>query len=72
MVLMAGKSEYRWGYEETQTDMNIQTERPKVRTGIQNLPAWVPLRCTQTNLTRNAHEGNWNVVTCDLVEIKDT
>lgn len=69
MFLMA---EFYWGYEETQTDMNIQTERPKIMTGIQNLPARVPTRCTQANLTGNACEGNWNVVTYDLGVIKDT
>lgn len=40
--------------------MNVQTERLKVRTGIQNLFH-----------TGNACEGNWNVVTCDLGVIKD-
>lgn len=72
MVKGTLKKEYHWGSEETQTDMNIQTERPKVRTGIQNLPTRVPMRRTQTNLTGNACEGNWNVVTCDLGVINDT
>lgn len=72
IFLMAGKTEYHWGCEETQTDMNVQTERLKVRTGIQNLATRVPTRCTQNNLTGNACEGNWNVVTSDLGVIKDT
>lgn len=72
MFLMVRKTEYHWGCEETQTDMNVQRERPKVRTGIQNLPTQVPTRCTQTNLTGNACEGNFDVVTCDLGVIKDT